>query len=154
MHVSSTGFPQRRRLHRAADLPTFRAALADLAISGTPLDARRRAVILPTRAAASVFRETIERHALADRRAIVLPDLLTRDEWIARLLDALPERPALLSRTEREVLFRRAAERAAGRARMAGAPFELRPGLVAEMLNLYDELGRRQRTVEIGRAHV
>ena len=41
----------------------------------------------------------------------------------------------------------RAARRAAGRVRMPRPPFDIRPGLVAEMLALYDELRRRRRTV-------
>jgi RecB family exonuclease len=147
---------QRRTLVRARDLAGFRAAVADLALTGPALSRRRRAVIVPTRASAELLRQTLERHDferddLGDRqgslRGLVLPNLLTRDEWLARLADALPGAPPLASRLEREVLLERAARRTAERRRLGGAPFRLRPGLVAEMLDLYDELGRRQRTI-------
>jgi RecB family exonuclease len=147
--VTPTARPvQRRRLIRARDLSSFRQTLVDLAIAGRPLDARRRAMILPTRASIELLRQTIETAARRSGRvAVILPHMLTRDDWMARLHDALPSAPRLLSRFEREVLLARAAAGAARRARMPGHPFELRPGLVAEMLNLYDEIRRRQRSV-------
>jgi len=139
---------QRRTLVRSSNLAGFRQALVELALSGGPFDARRRVVIVPTRAAGELLRQTIEAASVdASRRAIVLPDLLTRDEWVARLHDALGSAPPLLGRVEREILLARAARSAAARVRMPGAPFQLRPGLVAAMLDLYDELRRRQRSV-------
>jgi len=147
--VSRTRVPQRRRLLRAAGLAAFRETLLDLAIDPhDPLSARRRLLILPTQASIDVFRRTLE-SAWFDRgaRAIILPDLVTRDEWITRLHAALPGAPVLLSRMEREMLLERAASAAAGRRWIRRAPFEIRPGLVAEMLKLYDELRRRQRTI-------
>lgn len=156
LHVSSTAFPQQRRLIRAPDLRAFQRALASLTLEGAPLDARRRAVIVPTRAAVALLRDTIEAEAFsAGRNVFVLPDLVTRDEWMARLHDALPApsdaegpaAPLLLTRIEREILFEAAANRSATRAGFEGAPFEIRPGLVSEMLALYDELQRRQRPV-------
>ena len=140
---------QRRRLIRARDLAGFRQALVDLAIdAGDPLAARRRALILPTRASVEIFRQTLERRAAdAGRRSIVIPELVTRDEWLARLHSALPGAAALLTRVEREVLIERAARAARTRGWLPDAPFDIRPGLVAEILNLYDELLRRQRTV-------
>ena len=139
---------QQRTLVRTPGLRGFRRALVELATSGDPLAARRRAVIVPTRAAAGVLRQTMERSALgAGRAAMLLPDLLTRDEWQERLQAALPGAPPMLSRLEREVLLERAARGVVGRAGLGAAPFHLRPGLVAAMLDLYDELRRRQRTV-------
>ena len=139
---------QRRTLVRSSNLAGFRQALVELALSGGPFDARRRVVIVPTRAAGELLRQTIEGASVdANRRAIVLPDLLTRDEWVVRLHDALRGAPPLLGRVEREILLARAARSAAARVRMRGAPFQLRPGLVAAMLDLYDELRRRQRSV-------
>jgi RecB family exonuclease len=139
---------QRRTLVRARDLSSFRDALAERALAGVSLAARRRAVIVPTRASAELFRQTLEGRALdAPGRALILPDLLTRDDWMARLQSAVPDAPPLLPRLARERLLDRAARAAGRRARMRGSPFELRPGLVAAMLDLFDELKRRQRTV-------
>ena len=139
---------QRRTLVRCSNLAGFRQALVELALSGGPLEARRRAIVVPTRASAELLRQTIESSSLSQRlRAIVLPDLLTRDEWMSRLHVALPGAAPLLGRVERELLLARATHAAAVRSRMTGAPFQLRPGLVAAMLDLYDELRRRQRTV-------
>ena len=139
---------QHRSLVRCSNLAGFRQSLVEIALSGEPLEARRRVVIVPTRASAELLRQTIESAAVsASRRAIVLPDLLTRDEWMSRLHVALPGATPLLGRVERELLLAAAARAAAARRRMSAAPFRLRPGLVAAMLDLYDELHRRQRTV-------
>jgi len=139
---------QRRRLIRARDLAAFKDALVEQALDGAPAEARRRVVLVPTRAAAELFRQTIEARLVASRpRAVLLPDVLTRAEWLERLLGSLATPRRLLTRVEREVLVDRAARRTSQRTRMGGAPFPLRPGLVAAMLDLYDELHRRQRTV-------
>jgi RecB family exonuclease len=139
---------QRRTLVRCSNLAGFTQALVELALSGGPLEARRRAIVVPTRASAELLRQTIETSSIGrSLRAIVLPDLVTRDEWMSRLHVAVPGAAPLLSRVERELLLFRAAHAAAVRSRATGAPFQLRPGLVAAMLDLYDELRRRQRTV-------
>ncbi len=139
---------QHRTLVRSSSLAGFRQALVELALAGGPLEARRRAVIVPTRASAELLRQTIETASVSgERRAVVLPDLLTRDEWMNRLHVALPGAAPLLGRMERELLLARAARSAASRARMGGTPFHLRPALVASMLDLYDELRRRHRHV-------
>ncbi len=137
-----------RFLVRCRGLAAFRQALVDRALAGPPLSARRRVVIVPTRASAELFRQTIERRTLAaGGQARVLPDLLTRDDWMARLHDLVPEAPPRLSRVAREVLFERAAVLTSRRPRLGGAPFEIRPGLVATALEFYDELRRRQRSI-------
>ncbi len=115
--------------------------------------ARECAVIVPSRSAAEELRQTVENLCLLppDRgsadggRARGLPDIVTRDEFYARLRERLPGAPAPLTAFDREVLLRRSADAA----RMAGAepPFNLRPGLVGEILALYDELRRRHKTV-------
>jgi RecB family exonuclease len=139
---------QRRTLIRARDLSAFRDALAGRALSGTPLSARRRAVIVPTRAAGEILRQTLETRALdVAGRAVILPDLLTREDWLERLRASLPDAPAMLPRIARERVLLRACRASARRARVNGAPFELRPGLVSAMLDLYDELKRRQQSV-------
>ena len=137
---------QRRTLVRARGLAAFRRALVDLALSGSSLEARRRVVIVPTGAAAELLRQSIERD-VADRRqaAVLLPELVTRDQWIGRLATAV-EGAVLASRIEREVILERAA-RDTRLAHPAGSDlFELRPGLVGAMLDFFDELRRRQRT--------
>ncbi len=140
--------PARRRLIRATDLAGFRRAVVRLALEGDLADVRRRVVIVPTRASVELLRQTIERAAHAAGHAtVVVPDLLTRDEWIARWHMAVRDAPGLLSRVEREVLMARAATETTARPRLGGAPFHLRPGLVAAMLDFYDELRRRQRPV-------
>jgi RecB family exonuclease len=139
--------PRTTRLVRVPDLQAFRRAMVGLATSGSPLDARDRLVIVPTRAAAAQFVRTIESTALGDeRRAIVLPDFATADELVFRLAERLEERPIVLHDTEREAL----AMVACRAAKEAGhvPPFRLRPGLVAEALRFYDTIGRYQKDVD------
>jgi RecB family exonuclease len=139
---------QQRKIVRARDLAAFREALVELALEGTATDARRRAVLLPTRASAELLRQTIESRLGQGRgAAVALPDFLTRTELLERMVGALAGQWRLLGRAEREVLLERAARHTARRPRMVRAPFHLRPGLVAAMLEFYDELRRRQRTV-------
>jgi RecB family exonuclease len=137
---------QRRRLLRARDLAAFRSALVDLATEGDVGAARRRIVIVPTRASAELLRQTIEARLAADRPATVLPDLATRSEWIARLHAADGGAEPMPARSDRLVLMERAARHTLAVRRFA-APFDLRPGLVDAMLDFYDELRRRQRDV-------
>ena len=141
--------PRTTRLLRVPDLQTFQRAIAGCVRAGV-VAARGTAIVVPSRAAAEELRRTLEQRALFDgastaSRALVLPDLVTRDELYARLHARLPDAPPLLSGFEREVLFRRAARQAAA----AGdePPFQVRPALVAQMLALYDELRRNGRTV-------
>lgn len=142
------GPDQRRTLVRARDLAAFRSALVERALAGDALACRRRTLVLPTRASVELLRQSIEAEAVrAARTAVILPDLVTRDEWMAGLHRALPGAPPLLTRTAREILLGRAARQVARRARMPEGPFLLRPGLVAEMLRFYDALRLRQRTV-------
>jgi RecB family exonuclease len=138
---------QRRVLIRARGLASFRRALRTLALEGGPLAARRRLVVVPTRASADLLRQTIEQETLsASQPSVVLPDMLTRDEWLGRLFDALPPGQRWLSRTERLALLERAA-RGTLTSRAIEQPFHLRPGLIAAMLDFHDELRRRQRSV-------
>lgn len=129
---------------RVPDLRSLRAAIGRLT-PGDPLAARRTAVLVPSRGAADELRRSLENAALADSAALLVPDLVTRAEFYQRLHAALPGAPRLLSEPEREVLLRRAAREAAA----AGAepPFRLRPGLIVQMLDFYDELRRREQTL-------
>ncbi|MEO8482341.1 MAG: PD-(D/E)XK nuclease family protein [Acidobacteriota bacterium] len=139
---------QRRVLIRARGLASFRNALRHLAVEGGVLATRRRVVVVPTRASAELLRQTIEASLSSETRpAVVLPDMLTRDEWLGRLFEALPPGRRWLSKPERLVLLERAARETLERRRLAARPFHLRPGLVAAMLDFHDELSRRQRSV-------
>ena len=120
-------------------------AIARLAASGLP-GARRTAVIVPTRGAAEELRGTLENLLLSGSDAIVLPDLLTRADFYERLHAAMPSAPALLTSPEREVLLRRAAREVA--ASGTAPPFGLRAGLILQMLAFYDELRRREQTLD------
>ncbi|OFW05699.1 MAG: hypothetical protein A3H96_11630 [Acidobacteria bacterium RIFCSPLOWO2_02_FULL_67_36] len=127
---------------RVPDLHAMHAAVAGLATAEPP-SARSCAVIVPTRGAAEELRRTIEdRQLSADVPVVVLPDLLTR----AELYDRLAEGRARLSQFDREVIFRRAALDAS--ASGSPAPFKLRAGLIVEILAFYDELRRRDRTID------
>jgi len=137
---------QRRVLVRVPDLAAFRMVLADRSTAGGVWATRRRVILVPTRAAGELLRRTIEETALDEGRAIVCPDILTRDDWLDRLHGALGGAPRRLSRIEREIMLAQAARRAAARPRLGGAPFQLRPGIVGAMLDLYDELQRRGRS--------
>ena len=138
--------PRTTRLVRVPDLQAFRRAMVGLATGGSPLDARDRLVVVPTRAAAAQLVRTIESTVLdGGREALVLPDFATADELVFRLGERLDIRQAVLRDTEREAL----AMVACRAARDAGQepPFRLRPGLVAEALRFYDALGRYQKDV-------
>jgi RecB family exonuclease len=136
--------PRATRLVRVGGLQAFREAVISLAVQGSPLDARDRLVIVPTRAAAEHLVRGIE-DAMATGDAI-LPDLATASELIGRFADRLTLPQRELSGEEREVLLR-----VACRAVIAGGiqpPFRVRPGLIAEMVRFYDDLRGCQKDVD------
>jgi hypothetical protein len=132
--------PRRTRLVRTADLRAFQRAIFDC-LPADPDRVRDCAVIVPTRGAAEELHRTLAR--LADPAPE--PGLVTRDEFYDMLRERLPGSPAATSAFDREVLLRRAARQA----HLSGAepPFNLRAGLIREMLALYDDLRRHHRTV-------
>lgn len=135
--------PRTTRLVRVPDLQGMQAFIGQCLDTA---DARATAILVPSRSAAEVLRDTIELRCLnGDSQAMVIPDLLTRDELYERLHARLPNAPRRLTESEREVIFRRSALDAVDRG--TPAPFRVRPGLLAEMLAFYDELRRRDRTV-------
>lgn len=138
--------PRQTRLHRVGDLRGVPRVLASL-LSADPFRTRSCAVLLPSRAAAGQLRHTLETITIGGDTggALVLPDLVTRADWYGRLYERLPSAPPLLNEFEREVMMAAAARAAA--AGGAPPPFKLRPGLVAEIVRLFDELHRLQRTV-------
>ena len=103
--------PRTTRLVRAADLRSFRNALVALATDGSPLDARDRLVIIPTRAASLHLGRTIE-DRMSARGAVILPDFITRAELHERLFERIgcgvpyttEEREALLAVACREAI--------------------------------------------------
>jgi RecB family exonuclease len=136
--------PRTTRLVRVRDLRAMHDAIAR--ITSAVSAARTCAVLVPTRGAGEELRRTIENRRISAGAAILLPDILTREDFYARLHERLPGAPVLLSEFEREVLLYRAARSAAA----AGAepPFQLRPGLIAAILGFHDELRRRNRTLD------
>lgn len=137
--------PRRIRLIRADGLRALQRAIAGLC-GRTAGAAGGVGVLVPTRSAAAVLRETLAGGAPGradDRRPS--PDLMTRQEWYGRLHEALPGAPPRLSAVEREVLLAAAARDAAS---TTPPPFTLRPGLIAEMLAFYDTLLANRRTLE------
>jgi len=141
--------PRTTRLVRAADLQSFRSALAALATDGSPLDARDRLVIVPTRAAAAHLVRSIEDRIAGSAGAVVLPDFVTRGELYERLFDRLSEahaEPSPYTAAEREALLSVACRTAM--AAGADPPFRVRPGLVAAMLEFFDSLKRHEKTID------
>jgi RecB family exonuclease len=143
--------PRATRLVRADSLPALHRVLLSLATRGD-LDAiRRRAIIVPSRAAAQQLRQTLEilwfdLHPAGSDAALVLPDLLTRADWYRQLYERAGFTEPMLSSRECEVLLGASARDAV--ASGVRPPFHLRPGLVGEMLALYDALRAQQRGID------
>ena len=138
--------PRQTRLHRAADPDGFRRGIWALVAERQPFAARDTFVVVPTRAAADELRRTLEQLAWADAApAVCLPVIGTRADLVDALAARLAHPPPRLTAFDREVILARAARVA--RARGFEPPFAVRPGLVAEMLALYDALRRQRRTV-------
>jgi RecB family exonuclease len=129
-----------------------------LVTEGSPLEARDRLVIVPTRAAAEQLIRTVERVVLQatvspgllrEARpaggAVLLPDFITPAELIDRLGARLPPGAPMLTAAERHTLMGVACREAACE---YPPPFRLRPGIVGEMLDFYDALRRHQKTVD------
>ncbi len=143
--------PRATRLVRVPDLRAMHAAVAGgLA---RPADRPYQAVIVPSRGAAEELRRTLETLMLSPASpALALPDIVTRAELYGRLHDRLPDAPPLLSEFEREVILRRAARDTSSRG--VEAPFQLRPGLIVQILDFYDDLRRRDRTLDDFERHM
>jgi len=138
--------PRLTCLVSAPDLASYREAILDRACEGTVGDIRGRAVIVPSRAAAEQLRRTIEDRRLGGGPgAVVLPSMLTREEWRAALHGSVPDAPIGANTFEREVLLQASARAAASGA--APPPFTIRPGLISEMLGFYDAIRRHGRSV-------
>jgi len=141
--------PRSTRLIRTPHLRAFQRAVASVSCEGSLVERRARTVIVPTDAAAGELARTLDRRThdpCADPALRVLPALVSRGHLYRLLHARIPGLPPLLTDLEREVLMGRATREAW----QAGAPppFTLRPGLLIAMLDLYDALGRRHRTVD------
>ena len=130
----------------APDLPSFRRAIADCLDWDSCGELRASMVVVPSRAAAGQLRWTLEERLLAERSAFALPCVVTREGLYAELHRRLGGAPPRLGAVERLVCGRAAAEEA--RASGEEPPFNLRPGLVDELLGLYDALRRNLREVD------
>jgi RecB family exonuclease len=117
-----------------------------LACEGSPLDARDRLVVVPTRAAAAHLSEGIEARMLPRSVAVIVPDVVTPRELTERLAERLDISRRMLNAAEREALLGSAC-RATGEAGHV-PPFDIRPGLVSEILRFYDELRLRRNSVD------
>ena len=79
-------------------------------------------------------------------QAFVVPDLVTRSGFYARLFEALRLETAVLDAFSREAMMRAAARLAD--AQGASPPFLVRPGIIAEMVQFYDAILRQQRSID------
>lgn len=132
---------------RVADLHEFRrtAALLVGTRSGqhgspTGLPADGTVVVVPTRAAGAVLRDTLQAAGVDSP-----PLFATRDQLYDLLHARLDTAPRRLSAYERHAMALGAAAEAAKD--MPELPFRVRPGLVAELARFHDHLRRQSQTV-------
>jgi RecB family exonuclease len=148
--------PRRTRLLRVRNLHDFRAAIVDLALpdpatsAGSPVteDHQRRSqscAVVPNLAAAENLRQTFKQRVTA-AFSTSLPDLLGRDGLYDQLHSRLGLPPRRLSPFERDAIAQAATREAAADLGLR-SEFQLRPGLVAEMLRFYDLLRRQGQLV-------
>ena len=140
--------PRHFRLFPTPGLKAFQQTI--VALAGTdPWTVRRTAVIVPTGAAATQLRHTIESSTAAGAHGPVvrvLPLLLTREGWYREMHHRIGEAPHLLSPVERHVAMLAAARQATRDG--VPPPFKLRSGLIPAVVDLYDELMRHRRSVD------
>ena len=126
--------PRRTRLVRVPELQTFRRAIAALAAPTSELRVESGLIVVPTRGAARLLERSVD------------ADVVTRDELYDRLQARLADPPRRLTPLERDVMAQAAARATAARGHELS--FQLRPGLVAEMLRFYDQLRRQSQQVQ------
>ena len=98
--------PRQTRLLRARDLQSFQHGIAE-AIGASSATSAGCAVLVPSRAAAEQLHRTLRR---LPGRAVIVPLLLTRQDWYRRMHERLPAVPPMLSAADRELLLTEAAE--------------------------------------------
>jgi hypothetical protein len=125
--------PRRTRLVRVADLHAFRRAIVMLSVDGSLTSTRSRLVVVPTRGAARQLRRTIEDARLAAAKAVVLPDVVTREQLYDRLCARVDPALRRLSAFEREAIIHAAADAAAAvtRVRRLSERIGIPPSLAA-----------------------
>ncbi len=137
---------RRTRLHRVPDLAAFRSTIADWILDLPLAEAGGAFVLVPTRAAAEQLRRTVEDRGLrGSRPALAWPFIGPRQDLYDEIAARLTPAPTLLAPTEREVILAAKARQISDAG--VAPPFQMRPGLVAEMLALYDQIRRLGRTV-------
>jgi RecB family exonuclease/inactivated superfamily I helicase len=132
--------PRRTRLVRVPDLHSFRGTIQTLCAEKAASAAKAleaALVVVPTRSAAR------ELEALLGDRAA---ELVTRDQLYDALQLRLLDAPRRLSAIERDSIAQASA--AAAAAAIDGLSFQVRPGLVSEMLRFYDQLRRQSQQVD------
>jgi RecB family exonuclease len=126
--------PRRTRLLRVPNLHAFRRTI--LAWQSAIRNPQSAIVVVPSSGAARQLRRS-----LSDDRA----RFATRDELYDRLHERLANPPRRLTALERDVIAQAAARSVARQSEPLS--FQLRPGLVAEMLRFYDHLRRQSQHV-------
>jgi RecB family exonuclease len=150
--------PRRTRLVRVPDLHLFRRAITSLVaseasgsdssgadagsgVSRTTPSGGNLAVVVPTGGARIELEACLAASGVAARDAAIV----TRDQLYDALHARMPDPPRRLSAFERDAVAQAAAAEAASDYR--DLPFQIRPGLVAEILRFYDHLRRQARQV-------
>ena len=158
--------PRRTQLVRVPNLQEFRKTIAALTagavqgsrfrvpgpVQGSPtqnqeptqnpeprtLNHSDAVIVVPTRGAARILARTLGDVSAAET-------IVTRDELYDLLHARLANPPRRLTAIERDVMAQAAARAAAAGEELS---FQLRPGLVAEMLRFYDHLRRQSQQVD------
>ena len=139
--------PRQTRLHRVPDLAAFRTTIADWILNLPAADAGRAFVLVPTRAAAEQLRRTVEDRGLgAARSALAWPHVGSRQDFYDEIAARLTPTPNVLVPTAREIILAAKARQISES--VVAPPFQMRPGLVAEILALYDHIRRLGRSID------
>ena len=112
--------------------------------------------MVPTHAATEQLKRTLEylsftpdnpkqKTAVAGSQLIAWPHFVTRRAWYTLMHGRLKSPPRLLTDIEREALLQSASEDTIRSG--VEPPFEVRPGLLPEILTFYDTLRRQHKTV-------
>ena len=125
--------PRRTRLLRVPNLHAFRRTI--LAWQSGLREPQAAIIVVPSSGAARQLRR------LSDDRG----QFATRDELYERLHERLANPPRRLTALERDVIAQAAARSVARQCEPLS--FQLRPGLIAEMLRFYDHLRRQSQQV-------
>lgn len=134
--------PRVVRLFRVSTLREFQRCIQEVVVGLDPRSKKAAAVIVPTRSASEQVRSMLAKRDVAE----CVPAIVSRASWYEWLRLRLPSQPNVLTPIQRQVL----AARAASDAVAAGfpPPFELKPGLSAELLSFYDDLHRYRRSTD------